>query len=205
LSAELDSEKVEALRRYERLLATRAIEAGFISAHDRHRLWDRHVLDSLRALDCIGPGDRTVADLGSGAGLPGIPLAIARPDISVFLVERHLRRAGFLESAVLELALHNATVLAGAIEEASLETDACTARALAPPAAAWGLADRRLAPGGGLIYFAGKTSSSSLIKLERSTPSSLPGDAEHEICSPGKFPWQGPLVIMRRAAEHSAP
>jgi 16S rRNA (guanine527-N7)-methyltransferase len=197
LSSEIDSAQLEALRRFERLLAYRAIPAGFIALRDQHRLWDRHIVDSLRALECLGPSDRTLADLGSGAGLPGVPLAIARPDVAVTLVERQLRRVGFLEAAILDLGLANARVEAGAIEETRLEVDACTARALANPALAWSLAERCLTTQGRLIYFAGRSWSGGMVDGGPDSGAS-PAAVQREICSPGEFPWQGPLVIMRR-------
>jgi 16S rRNA (guanine527-N7)-methyltransferase len=199
LSKPMERRSVDTLRAFERLLVERGVPAGFVSQGDAGRIWDRHILDSVRALDCLTAQDRTVADLGSGAGLPGIPLAIARPNVSMILVERHQRRVAFLEAAVLDLGLTNVHVIPGAIEDVELRVDVCTARALADPVRAWQLAAPCLGEQGRLVYFAGRTweeppSSDDVSRSER-----RPTDAKFEICVPGKFPWQGPLVIMRHS------
>jgi 16S rRNA (guanine527-N7)-methyltransferase len=171
-----------------------------VAAGDVPRLWDRHILDSLRALPCLGPNARDVADLGSGAGLPGLPVAIARPDLRVQLVERLRRRGAFLEAAVARLGLGNVRVVPHAVQEAGLRVDVCLARALARPEAAWELAVGSLVERGHLVYFAGRSWSAHGVRTSGSGRASepVPGFSE-EICSPGRFPWQGPVVIMRRS------
>ncbi len=84
-------ERLDAARRYADLLAGAGVERGLIGPREVERLWERHVLNSAAVGELIEPGARVV-DIGSGAGLPGLPLAIARPDLRVTLVEPMLRR-----------------------------------------------------------------------------------------------------------------
>jgi len=144
-----------ALRRFEGLLRDRGIGLGLVAAADKDVIAERHVRDSLRALAAIGPRGRTALDLGSGAGLPGIPLAIARPELHFGLVESQRRRVAWLELVVDELGLKNVEVIHDRIEDVKASVDLCFARALAPPGRSWKLARPLLRPGGRLVYFAG--------------------------------------------------
>jgi 16S rRNA G527 N7-methylase RsmG len=89
----LDEDARNRLRELEGLLAERATEIGLISSSDADRVYDRHVLDCLRAAPLLVDADRALIDIGSGAGLPGLVLACARPDLGVTLVDSR-RRAG---------------------------------------------------------------------------------------------------------------
>lgn len=182
-----------ALSRFEGLLGTRAVALGAVAPGDRARIRERHVADSLRALTCVGSTDRLLVDLGSGAGLPGVPLAIALPDRRFVLIESRRRRGAFLEFVADELALANVSVVVGRVQDLALEADLCLARAFAPQLASWRAAERLLRPGGRLVYFAGASWRDELAGSE----------LEHagvaaEICAPKQFNWQGPLVIMGR-------
>ncbi|WP_347349991.1 16S rRNA (guanine(527)-N(7))-methyltransferase RsmG [Intrasporangium sp.] len=98
--------------RYVALLATTGIAHGLLGPREGPRLWERHVLNCAVLADLIpaaGPGRRLI-DVGSGAGLPGLVLAITRPDLEVHLVEPLARRTTWLTCAVAELALSNVTV-----------------------------------------------------------------------------------------------
>lgn len=149
------------------LLQERAIPLGMVSESDSGRLLERHVLDSLRAAPIVRDlGASRTCDLGSGAGLPGVVLAVALPTVEFVLAEARTRRAAFLELAVERLGLENATVYAGRVEDLDVRFDGCTARAFAPLSQAWEAARRTLEPGGSLVFFAGAT--------ER-VPDSLPG------------------------------
>lgn len=117
---------------YVELLATDGITKGLLGPREVPRLWERHVLNSVVVAELV-PADARVADVGSGAGLPGIPLAIARPDLSVVLVEPLLRRSEFLAATVAALGLPNVTVLRSRAEDVvDDEFDVVTARAVAP-------------------------------------------------------------------------
>lgn len=180
------------LREYGMLLRKRAVPLGLISCGDVHRLWERHVLDSLRGVACAPRGEAVAYDVGSGAGLPGVPLAIALPRIQFSLVEPKRRRAAFLELVVETLELPNVAVLPLSANEVRTSAGLCLARALGPPSITWRVASSLLTEGGRLFYWAGRTwGHGSAAELE-----SL--GVRSEICLEGEFQWQGPLVIMTR-------
>ena len=155
---ELTDAQERALASYETLLRERALPLGLVAESDVDRLGERHVRDSLRAAAVLSDSDSLVVDIGSGAGLPGIVLAIARPDIRVVLIEPKQRAVGFLELAIERLGLSNVEVRAERIEDANLglEADAATARAFGSLERSWAAAVPVLRPGGRLIYFAGE-------------------------------------------------
>lgn len=131
--------------RYAERLATDGVERGLIGPREVDRLWDRHILNSAALVEIVTEGER-VGDIGSGAGLPGIPVAIARPDLEVVLIEPLLRRTTFLEEVVDELELANVRVVRGraedrAVIDAVAPLDVVTSRAVAPLAklARWSL------------------------------------------------------------------
>jgi 16S rRNA (guanine527-N7)-methyltransferase len=191
----LSEDQIARLRALEDLLRRRAIPLGMISRADGSTLFDRHVLDSLRARRCLRADDRLLADIGSGAGLPGLPLAIARPDVHVALIEQRRKRAAFLELAVEELGLSSVSVFAGPVEQYRREADVAFARALAPAQTAWKLAARILRPSGRLVYFAGTSWASSEAQ-------ELTGRwISTEIVAQGGVAGQGPLVMMWRTPQ----
>ncbi|MBF4163940.1 16S rRNA (guanine(527)-N(7))-methyltransferase RsmG [Nocardioides acrostichi] len=114
-------------------LADDGVLRGLIGPREAPRLWDRHLLNSAVVGECI-PQGVAVADVGSGAGLPGLVLAIARPDLQVTLVEPLLRRTTFLEEVRESLALENVEVVRARAEElhGSHMFDLVTSRAVAP-------------------------------------------------------------------------
>jgi 16S rRNA (guanine527-N7)-methyltransferase len=172
---------------YEALLLDKAVPLGFVARSDKGRVRDRHILDSLRAAAEVRPADRRALDLGSGAGLPGIVLAIAVPELRVGLVESQRRRVAFLELALERLELRNAYVVSGRVEELEPgSADLCSARAFAPPDRAWQVAEPLLAPGGRLVYFAGGGAQQA------------PAGAVIVSTRPAALESGGPLVIMGR-------
>lgn len=128
-------DRAEIAERFVGLLSEHGVERGLIGPREVDRLWDRHVLNSAVIAELI-PRDARVIDVGSGAGLPGIPLAIARPDLDVVLLEPMARRVAWL-SEVTELLQLPLTVQRGRAEEKSVRecignADVVTARAVAP-------------------------------------------------------------------------
>jgi 16S rRNA (guanine527-N7)-methyltransferase len=126
--------RLELAQRYAEILASTAVERGLLGPHEVDRIWDRHLLNCAAITELLGEGDRVV-DIGSGAGLPGLPLAIARPDLRVVLLEPLLRRSDFLREVVTELGL-SVEVVRGRAEERSAreqvgETDVAVSRAVA--------------------------------------------------------------------------
>ena len=127
--------RAELARRYAGILAGAGIERGLIGPGELDRLWDRHLLNCAAVAELLADGER-VADVGSGAGLPGIPLALARPELRITLIEPLLRRADFLTEVVAELEL-SIDVVRGRAEDGAVrrevgEFDAVTSRAVAP-------------------------------------------------------------------------
>jgi 16S rRNA (guanine527-N7)-methyltransferase len=116
---------------YADLLATEGVTRGLIGPREVPRLWDRHILNSAAVLPRVPQGS-TVADVGSGAGLPGLVWAIGRPDLKVSLIEPLLRRTVFLDEVVSTLGLDNVTVIRARAEDVKETYDVVTARAVAP-------------------------------------------------------------------------
>ncbi len=117
---------------YAALLADQGVVRGLIGPREVPRLWARHLLNCA-VLEELIPGDVDVCDIGSGAGLPGLVLAIARPDLRVTLVEPLLRRTTFLDEAVEQLRLDNVEVVRARAEELHGKRDfaVVTSRAVA--------------------------------------------------------------------------
>ncbi|MBB6437302.1 16S rRNA (guanine527-N7)-methyltransferase [Streptomyces candidus] len=129
--------------RYAELLADAGVERGLIGPREVPRLWERHLLNCA-VLSEVVPENITVCDVGSGAGLPGIPLALARPDLKITLLEPLLRRTNFLQEVVELLGLDHVTVVRGRAEEVMGKVEpvhVVTARAVAPldRLAGWGV------------------------------------------------------------------
>lgn len=185
---ELEPRQAAGLQRYEALLIDRAVPLGAIARSDVERIRDRHILDSLRAVPLLAR-EEIVCDLGSGAGLPGIVVAIALPGARVLLSERREQRVGLLELAVQELELSNVEVIAGRAEDLVRPVDACLARAFAPLPRAWNVARSLLRPGGRLVYFAG----ADLPRPEIPAGAVLEAVVGTPVLESG-----GPLVIMAR-------
>lgn len=128
---ELFGARMTHARDYAHLLATDGVERGLIGPREVPRLWDRH-LGNCAVLAPLLPAGGSVADVGSGAGLPGLVLAIARPDIRVTLIEPLLRRTTFLLEAVAALALTNVVVHRARAENVDERFDVVASRAVAP-------------------------------------------------------------------------
>nr|WP_052311853.1 MULTISPECIES: 16S rRNA (guanine(527)-N(7))-methyltransferase RsmG [unclassified Actinoplanes] len=119
--------------RFAQLLATEGVLRGLIGPRETPRLWERHLVN-CGVMSQLFPIGASVVDVGSGAGLPGIVLAVARPDLEITLVEPLARRTAFLTETVDELELHNVTVVRGRASEVIgqvADADVVTARAVA--------------------------------------------------------------------------
>lgn len=135
-AAELFGDNLDKAIAYHESLATDGSIRGFIGPREIPRLWDRHILNCGVIGEAMADGI-TVADIGSGAGLPGIPLAIARPDLQIVLIEPLLKRSVYLDEVVGQLGLDNVTVIRGRAEEKVVRkqvghVDVVTSRAVAP-------------------------------------------------------------------------
>jgi len=155
---------LEQARKYAELLATDGVTRGLIGPRETDRLWERHLLNCAVVAELL-PERGQLVDIGSGAGLPGLVLAMLRPSLSVVLLEPLLRRSIFLSECVAELDLSNVTVLrARAADKAAaqLRADVATARAVAPLDRLVGWAARLLRPGGELLAIKGQTAAAEL-------------------------------------------
>ncbi|OLF18301.1 16S rRNA (guanine(527)-N(7))-methyltransferase RsmG [Actinophytocola xanthii] len=141
-------------------LAAAGVERGLIGPREVERLWDRHLLNSAVVAERIDSGARVV-DVGSGAGLPGIPLALARPDLDLTLLEPMARRVAWLEEVVGALGL-TVRVVRGRAEEPGIKqrragADVVIARAVAPLDRLWGWSAPLLRQGGRLLALKGES------------------------------------------------
>ena len=164
-------EQRAALQSYADLLATVGVERGLLGPREVPRLWSRHLLNSAVVADPevgLVPSSAKVADVGSGAGLPGLVWALARPDLHVTLIEPLLRRATFLQEAVdaLDLAPQVTVVRSRGEQATSLWAgfDVVTARAVAPLPKLLGWTVPLLRPGGRLLALKGQQASEELLE-----------------------------------------
>ncbi|QYJ03287.1 16S rRNA (guanine(527)-N(7))-methyltransferase RsmG [Nocardioides panacisoli] len=153
-----------AVERYAELLATVGAERGLIGPREVPRLWQRHLLNCAVLAEAL-PRDSTVADIGSGAGLPGIVLGLARPDLRLTLIESLLRRTTFLEEVVAELGLDHVEVRRGRAEEQrDARYDVVTARAVAPLGRLAGWCMPLVAPHGALLAMKGSSAADEVTE-----------------------------------------
>ncbi|MCU1592724.1 MAG: rRNA ((527)-N(7))-methyltransferase RsmG [Frankiales bacterium] len=151
------------LEAYAELLAGPGTERGLLGPREVPRLWERHLLNCAGLSELVEDG-QVVLDLGSGAGLPGLVLALQRADVQVVLVESLQRRATFLEEAVAQLGLRNTLVRRARAEDlhGKLEVDVVTARAVAPVDRLAGWALPLLRPGGRMLALKGEQAATEL-------------------------------------------
>lgn len=152
------SERLPLAEAYAALLATDGVVRGLIGPREAPRLWERHLLNCAVLGEAI-PQEVSVCDIGSGAGLPGLVLAIARPDLRITLVEPLLRRTTFLEEVVETLELTQVTVVRGRAEEVRERHsfDVVTSRAVAPLERLLRWSMPLVAPSGALVAMKGSS------------------------------------------------
>ena len=152
------SDRLDLAIRYTDLLATEGVVRGLIGPREAPRLWERHVLNSA-VLGEVIPEGSSVCDIGTGAGLPGLVVAIARPDVRMTLVEPLLRRTTFLEEVVAELGLDHVDVVRARAEElhGSTTFDVVTSRAVAPLERLLGWSMPLVSPTGALVAMKGQS------------------------------------------------
>jgi 16S rRNA (guanine527-N7)-methyltransferase len=158
------SDRLNLAERYAGLLATEGVVRGLIGPREAPRLWDRHLVNCALIGELILEGS-TVCDVGTGAGLPGLVLAIARADLRVTLVEPLLRRTTFLEEVAESLQLGNVEVIRGRAEAVhGVRTfDVVTSRAVAPleRLLAWSMP--LVAPTGALVAMKGSSVQDEIV------------------------------------------
>ena len=155
------------IRQYVDILVSRGVDWGLIGPREIGRLWERHILNSI-ALESLIPEGCRVADVGSGAGLQGIPLAILRPDLEMTLIEPMLRRSNFLTEALDELGLDDrVTVVRGRAEDADLRVDVVVSRAVAKLATLINWTADLIVESGSLLALKGQSADDEVVKAKK--------------------------------------
>jgi 16S rRNA (guanine527-N7)-methyltransferase len=167
IARQLYRDQFPLINRYVDILRLTAVAWGLLGPREADRLWDRHILNSA-ALSGLIAADSAVADVGSGAGLPGIPLAILRPDIRMTLIEPLLRRSTFLTQTVEELGItDHVTVVRSRAEDHRQSYDVVAARALAPLNRLIGWCNRLRAPDGVILALKGASTNDEILAANR--------------------------------------
>ena len=194
-------ERLPLAERYAEHLATTGVEWGLVGPREASRIWERHILNCAVVADLIPPAAR-VLDIGSGAGLPGIPLALARPDLRVVLVEPLARRVEWLRTVIADLELP-VEVERGRAEDISIRrrwegADVVTSRAVAPlhRLAAWCLPLVR--PGGMMLAVKGVSAPAEVERDARAVAASGGGIPRIETCGVGIVDPPSTVVVVER-------
>ena len=148
---------IDKARAFTKNLVDRGEELGLIGPLEPPRIWTRHIVNSVLVAPLLRPG--RVGDVGSGAGLPGIVLAIARPDVDFFLIEPMERRVDWLESQVRELGLDNVEIVRGRAQDVEFSPwlDQVTARAVSALSKLIPMTARLVRSGGELVLLKGSS------------------------------------------------
>lgn len=178
-----DSSRIVA---YADLLVGAGIERGLIGPREGQRIWQRHIFNCLPIITLLKEGS-TVFDVGSGAGLPGVVIALARPDLHVSLIEPLERRVEFLRQAVAGL---NIQVIKGQAQDVRTSAHYVTARAVAPLERLKPMTWHLIKPGGSLLAIKGRSAEQEMALL--------PQAILHEINLEGIEP--GRIVELRKGA-----
>lgn len=183
-------------QRYVQHLATSGIERGLIGPREVPRLWERHVLNCAVVQELIEQG-ATVADVGSGAGLPGLCLAIARPDLSLTLIEPLERRVIWLTEVVEDLGLENVDIMRSRAEQAVgyVEADYVTARAVSALVGLLDITLPILRGTGQLLALKGRTAAEEITKAKKKL--NKYGARKTEILLAGENLLEEPTTVVR--------
>ena len=188
-------------QRYAEILATAGVERGLLGPREVERLWERHLLNSVVIEELLDRESRVV-DIGSGAGLPGLPLAIARPDLRVAVVEPLLRRSDFLREVVTELGLP-VDVVRGRAEEPGVRkqlagSDAVVSRAVASldKLTKWSMP--LLRPDGQMIAIKGERAAEEVHEHRRVMAASGAVDVRVVTCGAEHLQRAATAVVARR-------
>lgn len=202
LAERLFGDRLPLAERFAGLLAREGVERGLIGPREVDRLWQRHILNCALMVETIPAGARTLADVGSGAGLPGVVIAIARPDLEVTLIETMLRRATWLEEVEDQLGLGLEVVRSRAEDlQGDRGFDVVTARAVAAldKLVRWTLP--LVAPGGHLVAMKG-SSAAEEIEAAAAVIKRL-GGVDPEVIVVGEGEVEVPTTVVRIRATAS--
>mgnify|MGYP001554930657 FL=1 len=196
VAAELFGDRIEVARAFTAALAREGEERGLIGPLELPRLWTRHILNSVIAAPLF---HGSVADIGSGAGLPGLVLAIARPDVEWTLIEPMERRITWLNEQVLDLGLTNVTVLRARAEDVRpLEAfDVVTARAVSALRTLIPLTAPLVRDGGELTLLKGMNVSNEIDAAQKQIKKFRLNDVRVEVLGEGVLPETTRVVRAR--------
>ena len=163
-------ERLDEIAAYAHFLTTAGIERGLIGPREGERIWERHIFNCLPVTQLL-PQGASLFDIGSGAGLPGIVIALARPDLSVTLIEPLERRVSFLTEAVegLNLTIKNMEVIRGRAQDVKKSADFVTARAVAPLEKLKKMSWHMVKTGGSLLAMKGESASAEMEGVKGAT------------------------------------
>lgn len=189
-------DRLPVAQRYVQHLASSGIERGLIGPREIPRLWERHVLNCAVVQELIEQG-ATVADVGSGAGLPGLCLAIARPDLSLTLIEPLERRVIWLTEVVEDLGLENVDIMRSRAEQAVgyVEADYVTARAVSALVGLLDITLPILRGTGQLLALKGRTATEEITKAKKKL--NKYGARKTEILLAGENLLEEPTTVVR--------
>ncbi|MBF6673091.1 MULTISPECIES: 16S rRNA (guanine(527)-N(7))-methyltransferase RsmG [Glutamicibacter] len=189
-------DRLDLAKRYVQHLATSGIERGLLGPREVPRLWSRHVLNCA-VIESVMEQDVEVADVGSGAGLPGLCLAIARPDLKLTLIEPLERRCIWLSEVIEDLGLDNVTVMRGRAEQMVDVVNAryVTARAVSALANLAGLTIPLLHGQGELIAIKGRSAAEEIDKASKAIRKL--GGKETEVLTIGEDLLPEPTTVVR--------
>jgi 16S rRNA (guanine527-N7)-methyltransferase len=156
-----------AIRTYAELLTTAGIERGLIGPREGERIWERHIFNCLPVTQLL-PQGASLFDIGSGAGLPGIVIALARPDLKVTLIEPLERRVEFLNEAVAAIAAGGVEieVIRGRAQDVKKSADFVTARAVAPMEKLKKMSWHMVKTGGSLLAMKGESAANEMVGIK---------------------------------------
>ena len=155
-------ERQDEIQAFAHFLATAGIERGLIGPREGERIWDRHIFNCLPVTQLL-PEGTTLFDIGSGAGLPGMVIALARPDIQVTLIEPLERRVVFLKEATAGL---NIEVIRGRAQDVKKSAHYVTARAVAPLEKLKKMSWHMVKTGGALLAMKGESAAAEMVGVK---------------------------------------
>jgi 16S rRNA (guanine527-N7)-methyltransferase len=155
-------ERQAEIRAYAQFLATAGIERGLIGPREGERIWERHIFNCLPVTQLL-PQGASLFDIGSGAGLPGIVIALARPDLKVTLIEPLERRVEFLKEATAGTEIE---VIRGRAQDVKKSADYVTARAVAPLEKLKKMSWHMVKTGGALLAMKGESAATEMVGVK---------------------------------------